>query len=57
MISPSGALTNRRQLDGIPTVGSSSWLESWWAGHKFQTNAIEVIQEGYDKVRGFAVVP
>ncbi|KAI9571788.1 hypothetical protein HD554DRAFT_2169035 [Boletus coccyginus] len=26
-------------------------LGSWWAGHKFQTNAIEVIWEGYEKYK------
>ena len=38
-----------RQLDAIPTVGSSSWLASWWAGLKYMTNAADVIQEGYEK--------
>ena len=49
-------LTNRCQLDGIPTVGSGRWLGSWWSGHKFQTNAIEVVQEGYEKVSEFTLV-
>ncbi|KAI9571035.1 cytochrome P450 [Boletus coccyginus] len=44
-------LSKRRNLDGIPTVGSGRWLGSWWSGHKFQTNAIEVIDEGYEKYK------
>ncbi|KAF9235144.1 cytochrome P450 [Melanogaster broomeanus] len=36
------------KLDAIPTVGSSTWLGSWWAGIKFVTNAADVIQEGYE---------
>ncbi|KAF9237106.1 cytochrome P450 [Melanogaster broomeanus] len=45
-------LTNRSKLDAIPTVGSTTWLGSWWAGMKFVTNATDVIQEGYDKYKG-----
>lgn len=37
------------QLHAIPTVGSSSWLGSWWAGIKYLKNAVDVIQEGYEK--------
>lgn len=37
------------QLDAIPTVGSSSWLGSWWAGLKFMVNGLEVIEKGYEK--------
>ncbi|KAF8447272.1 cytochrome P450 [Boletus edulis BED1] len=39
-------------LDKIPTVGSSTWLGSWWAGIKFLVNATNVIQEGYEKYKG-----
>ncbi|KAF9236862.1 cytochrome P450 [Melanogaster broomeanus] len=42
-------LSKRSKLDAIPTVGSSTWLGSWWAGIKFVTNAADVIQEGYEK--------
>lgn len=38
------------KLDNIPTVGSSTWLGSWWAGIKFLFNAADVVQEGYEKV-------
>ncbi|KAF9237108.1 hypothetical protein BU15DRAFT_63481 [Melanogaster broomeanus] len=44
--------TKRSKLDTIPTVGSTSWLGSWWAGMTFLTNAKDVIQEGYDKYKG-----
>ncbi|KAF8549777.1 cytochrome P450 [Imleria badia] len=37
------------KLDAIPTVGSSTWLGSWWAGLKHLSNAMDVIQEGYEK--------
>ncbi|KAF8555102.1 cytochrome P450 [Imleria badia] len=39
----------RCQLDAIPTVGSSTWLGSWGPGLKYLTNAVDVVQEGYDK--------
>ena len=39
------------QLDGIPTVGSSSWLGSWWAGLTYLTNAPDILQKGYEKAR------
>ncbi|KAF9223296.1 cytochrome P450 [Gyrodon lividus] len=42
----------RSNLDAIPTVGSSTWLGSWWAGVKFMINGAEVIQEGYKKHKG-----
>ncbi|KAF9225192.1 cytochrome P450 [Gyrodon lividus] len=42
-------LSRRINLDAIPTVGSSTWLGSWWAGIRYMTNAPEVIQEGYKK--------
>ncbi|KAF9236822.1 cytochrome P450 [Melanogaster broomeanus] len=45
-------LSKRSKLDAIPTVGSSTWLGSWWAGITFLTNASEVIQEGYEKYKG-----
>ncbi|KAF9237105.1 cytochrome P450 [Melanogaster broomeanus] len=45
-------LTKRPKLDAIPTVGSTTWLGSWWAGVTFITNATDVIQEGYDKYKG-----
>ena len=37
------------QLDAIPTVGSSSWLGSWWAGLKYVANAVYTIRKGYKK--------
>lgn len=37
------------QLDAIPTVGSSSWLGSWWAGLTYRTNAPDIMREGYAK--------
>ncbi|KAG8219264.1 cytochrome P450 [Butyriboletus roseoflavus] len=37
------------KLDRIPTVGLSSWLGSWLAGFKYQTNAPDILQEGYEK--------
>ncbi|KAF9235145.1 cytochrome P450 [Melanogaster broomeanus] len=42
-------LSQRSKLDAIPTVGSSTWLGSWWAGIRFLTNAADIIQEGYEK--------
>ncbi|KAF9235146.1 cytochrome P450 [Melanogaster broomeanus] len=42
-------LSQRSKLDAIPTVVSSTWLGSWWAGIRFVTNAADVIQEGYEK--------
>ncbi|KAG9310086.1 cytochrome P450 [Chiua virens] len=36
-------------LDAIPTIGSNSWFGSWLAGYKFYVNAIDLIQEGYEK--------
>ncbi|KAI9569394.1 cytochrome P450 [Boletus coccyginus] len=38
-------------LDAIPAVGSSNWLDAWWAGFKYLTNAQNVIQEGYEKYK------
>ena len=37
------------QLDGIPTVRSSGWLGSWWAGLTYLTTAPDILQEGYEK--------
>ncbi|KIJ07003.1 hypothetical protein PAXINDRAFT_91095, partial [Paxillus involutus ATCC 200175] len=45
-------LTLQNQLDAIPTVGSSTWLGSWWASVKFLTKGPEVVQEGYEKYKG-----
>ncbi|KAF9244075.1 cytochrome P450 [Melanogaster broomeanus] len=45
-------LSRRTNLDAIPTVGSSTWLGSWWSGIKFVTNASDIIQEGYKKHKG-----
>ncbi|KAF9246259.1 cytochrome P450 [Melanogaster broomeanus] len=42
-------LSKPTKLDTIPTVGSTTWLGSWWAGIKFVIDGIYVIQEGYDK--------
>ncbi|KAF9244148.1 cytochrome P450 [Melanogaster broomeanus] len=47
-------LSKRTNLDVIPTVGSSTWLGSWWSGVKFLTNATDIIQEGYKKHKGAA---
>ncbi|KAF9231272.1 cytochrome P450 [Melanogaster broomeanus] len=38
-----------RKLDTIPTVGSTTWLGSWWAGIKFIINGIDIVHEGYEK--------
>ncbi|KIJ04805.1 hypothetical protein PAXINDRAFT_49709, partial [Paxillus involutus ATCC 200175] len=40
------------QLNAIPTVGSSTWLGSWWAGIQFFTKAADVVREGYEKHKG-----
>ncbi|KIJ13823.1 hypothetical protein PAXINDRAFT_170142 [Paxillus involutus ATCC 200175] len=45
-------LSKRPNLDAIPTVGSSTWLGSWWAGIQFFTKATDVIREGYEKHKG-----
>ena len=37
------------QLDAIATVGSTTWLGSWWAGLKHLINPLDAIQEGYEK--------
>ena len=37
------------QLNAFPTVGSTSWLGSWWDGINYMTKAADVIQEGYRK--------
>ncbi|KAG9308978.1 cytochrome P450 [Chiua virens] len=42
-------LSHSPNLDSFPSVGSSSWLGSWWAGFKYLTHAQTFIQEGYDK--------
>jgi cytochrome P450 len=42
-------LSMTSKLDAIPTVGSGGWLGSWLAGFKYLTNALDVMQEGYDK--------
>ncbi|KAF9244074.1 cytochrome P450 [Melanogaster broomeanus] len=47
-------LSRRTNLDAFPTVGSSTWLGSWWSGIKFVTNASDIIQEGYKKHKGGA---
>ena len=39
------------QLDGIPAVGSSGWLGSWWAGLRYLTIGPDILQEGYEKAR------
>ena len=44
-------LGSRPQLDGIPTVGSSSWLGTWWAGLTYLTNVPDILQGGYEKAR------
>ncbi|KIJ66616.1 hypothetical protein HYDPIDRAFT_109704 [Hydnomerulius pinastri MD-312] len=44
-------LAQRPNLGAIPTVGSSSWLGSYWSAMKYMLNAREIIQEGYDKYR------
>ncbi|KAF8844225.1 cytochrome P450 [Paxillus ammoniavirescens] len=45
-------LSRRPNLDAIPTVGSSTWLGSWWAGIQFMSKAADVIREGYEKHKG-----
>ncbi|KIJ13840.1 hypothetical protein PAXINDRAFT_80216 [Paxillus involutus ATCC 200175] len=45
-------LSKRPNLDAIPTVGSSTWLGSWWAGIQFSTRAADVLQDGYKKHKG-----
>ncbi|KAF9244079.1 cytochrome P450 [Melanogaster broomeanus] len=47
-------LSMRKELDAIPTVGSSTWLGSWWAGLKFLINGTDIVQEGYDKHKAAA---
>ncbi|KIK81319.1 hypothetical protein PAXRUDRAFT_15297 [Paxillus rubicundulus Ve08.2h10] len=44
--------SKRPNLVAIPTVGSSNWLGSWWAGIQFLTNAADVVREGYEKHKG-----
>ncbi|KAF8844237.1 cytochrome P450 [Paxillus ammoniavirescens] len=46
--------SKRSKLDAIPTVGSSTWLGSWWAGIQFFTNAPDIIRQGYKKHKGTA---
>ncbi|KAF9231271.1 cytochrome P450 [Melanogaster broomeanus] len=45
-------LSKPTKLDAIPTVGSTTWLGSWWDAYKFITNGIEVVHEGYEKHKG-----
>ncbi|KIJ21175.1 hypothetical protein PAXINDRAFT_65823 [Paxillus involutus ATCC 200175] len=45
-------LSKRPNLDAIPTVGSSTWLGSWWVAIKGLAKAADVIQEGYEKHKG-----
>ncbi|KIK81320.1 hypothetical protein PAXRUDRAFT_15298 [Paxillus rubicundulus Ve08.2h10] len=45
-------LSKRPNLDAIPTVGSSTWLGSWWAGIQFMTKAADVLREGYEQHHG-----
>ncbi|KAF8844228.1 cytochrome P450 [Paxillus ammoniavirescens] len=45
-------LSERPNLDAIPTVGSSTWLGSWWAGIQFSTKAADVVRDGYYKHKG-----
>ncbi|KAF8833162.1 cytochrome P450 [Paxillus ammoniavirescens] len=45
-------LSKRPNLDAIPTVGSSTWLGSWWAGIQFLTKGADVVREGYEKHKG-----
>ncbi|KAF9233835.1 cytochrome P450 [Melanogaster broomeanus] len=42
-------LSKPTKLDTIPTFGSTTWFGSWWAGIKFITNGIDIIQEGCKK--------
>ncbi|KAG9310148.1 cytochrome P450 [Chiua virens] len=44
-------LSKGSNLDAIPTVGPDSWFGTWWVGHNFRTNAVEMIQEGYEKYK------
>ncbi|KAN0100066.1 Cytochrome P450 [Tylopilus felleus] len=45
-------LSRRPNLSAFPTVGSNSWLGSWWAGIKYMTNAMDIVREGYTKHNG-----
>ncbi|KIK77776.1 hypothetical protein PAXRUDRAFT_834874 [Paxillus rubicundulus Ve08.2h10] len=45
-------LSERPNLDAIPTVGCSTWLGSWRAGIQFATKAADVVREGYEKHKG-----
>ncbi|KAF8844235.1 cytochrome P450 [Paxillus ammoniavirescens] len=45
-------LSKRPNLDAIPTVGSSTWLGSWWAGIQFSTNAADVVRDGLHRHKG-----
>ncbi|KIJ13842.1 hypothetical protein PAXINDRAFT_80222 [Paxillus involutus ATCC 200175] len=45
-------LSERPNLDAIPTVGSSTWLGSWWASIKCLTKLADVVQEGHEKHKG-----
>ncbi|KAG9311576.1 cytochrome P450 [Chiua virens] len=43
------AQRKRVSLEAFPIFGSNNWLGSWWDGYKYATNAIEIIQRGYEK--------
>ncbi|KIK73176.1 hypothetical protein PAXRUDRAFT_836312 [Paxillus rubicundulus Ve08.2h10] len=45
-------LSKRPNLDAIPTVGSSTWLGSWWAGIHFSARAADVLRDGYKNHKG-----
>ncbi|KIK79214.1 hypothetical protein PAXRUDRAFT_161911 [Paxillus rubicundulus Ve08.2h10] len=45
-------LSKRPNLGAIPTVGSSTWIGSWWAGIQFVANATDVVRQGYEKHKG-----
>ncbi|KIK77861.1 hypothetical protein PAXRUDRAFT_775722 [Paxillus rubicundulus Ve08.2h10] len=44
--------SKRPNLDAIPTVGSSTWLGSWWASVRFFVKGANIIQGGYEKHKG-----
>ncbi|KAF8844183.1 cytochrome P450 [Paxillus ammoniavirescens] len=45
-------LSKRPNLDAIPTVGSSTWLGSWWASIEYLTKGADIIRGGYEKHKG-----
>ena len=42
------------KLDHIPTVGSPGLLGSYWSAVKYISNAIDIVQQGFNKVESTA---